>query len=254
MKEKAMQREIDLVTSLDDGSGGSSGNNGGKFTGGNGDGNRDYNPGNFENFKKVSPEEKYAAYGRIARECLLYNGRSKSGKPSYMQEIRDLEAMRAILSSPNFPFKPAFDMNTRKIYYYIEKNFKNGPKYKKVSTKGMYDYLYREYFKDEQGHIVFHQHEPVLLNSDFSYVYRNMMKIDNDEVTITMDSLIPEEFTFVPEKEVYDYVKSIVNLDRKAKPNQVDKLVNYVDDMKRSYRDYGTTIFDIILGELLYGV
>ena len=68
-----------------------------------------------------------------------------------------------------------------------------------------------------------------------------------------MDSIMPEQYTFVGEKEVYDYVKSIVKLDKRAQPNKIDELVNYVDAIKRDYRDYGVTIFDLILGELIHG-
>ena len=143
-KEMAMQREVDLVSTLDDGSGGNNSNNGNKFTGGNRD-RGDSNPEGSSEFKKVSADEKYSAYGRIARECLLHNGRTQTGKPSMMQEIRDIQTMRAILSSHNFPYRAAFDLNTRKIYYFVEKNWLNSPKYKEITTTGMYDYIYMNY-------------------------------------------------------------------------------------------------------------
>ena len=64
---------------------------------------------------------------------------------------------------------------------------------------------------------------------------------------------MPEKYTFVGEKEVYDYVKSIVKLDKRAEPNKIDEIVYYVDSIKKDYRDYGITIFDLILGELIHG-
>ena len=64
---------------------------------------------------------------------------------------------------------------------------------------------------------------------------------------------MPEKYTFVGEKEVYSYVKSIVNLDKRAEPNKIDEIVYYIDSIKKDYRDYGITIFDYILGELIYG-
>jgi hypothetical protein len=114
-----------------------------------------------------------------------------SGKPSIMQEIRDLETMRGIISGVNFPFKAAFDLNTRKIYFYIEKNYHNAPKYKEVSTKGMYDYIYRDY-KDVNGEKVFFLYDDVKLNKDFTYVFNNIMRIDNNEQTLNIDSIMPD--------------------------------------------------------------
>ena len=98
-----------------------------------------------------------------------------------MQEIRDIETMRGILNGPNFPYRAAFDLNTRKIYYFIEKNWLNGPRYKEISTKGMYDYIYREYHLDKSKNQVFYEYDPVFINRNPEYVYRNMMTIDNDE-------------------------------------------------------------------------
>ena len=161
--------------------------------------------------------------------------------------------MRGILNGPNFPYKAAFDLNTRKIHYFIEKNYLNAPKYKKVSTQGMYDYIYRKYYKNEEGQEIFYQPAAKLLNKDFTYVYRNMMTIDNDETGITMVSIMPETFTFVGEKEVYDYVKMITMLEQRAEPNKIDEFFNYIAMVKAEYVEYGNSIFDIILGEFIYG-
>ena len=39
-------------------------------------------------------------------------------KENPLQEIRDLEAIRSILESPDFLFKPAFDLTTQKMHFY----------------------------------------------------------------------------------------------------------------------------------------
>jgi hypothetical protein len=42
-------------------------------------------------------------------------------------------------------------------------------------------------------------------------------------------------------------------LDKRAMPNKIDQMVNYVDEVKKDYREYGLSIFDLILSELMYG-
>lgn len=77
----------------------------------------------------------------------------------------------------------------------------------------MYDYINRKYFKNEKGEENFYEAPPKYLNKEPRYVYWNIMTIDNDEETLNEKSLMPPRYTFVGEKEVYNYVKSIVTLD-----------------------------------------
>lgn len=90
-----MQREVDLA----DGEGGNFGNYGGKFTGGGGN-DDEYGGDMTKNHKRVTADEKYSAYGRIAREFILHNGHLVKGKPSFMEEIREIQTMRGILEGP----------------------------------------------------------------------------------------------------------------------------------------------------------
>ena len=120
------------------GGGGGTGNGG---PGGNGDsGDFDWNKG-----KPLSADEKYYAFGRVAREAMNYNMygmfsmKKADKKLSVMQEIRTLAAIRGLMNGPNFPFKAAFDLDTRKIFFYKTADWRSDPIYKGVTTWGYWD-------------------------------------------------------------------------------------------------------------------
>ena len=113
-----------------------------------------------------------------------------------MQEIRDINTIRGILVGDHFPFKPAFDLVTRKIYFYKSVNNKNAPKYRYRPNNGQYTYVYPE-FHDKV-------HPLINLNDNSTYVSNNIMTIDNYETTLNDRSKMPQIYTFVTEEEIYD--------------------------------------------------
>ena len=210
-------------------SGGSSGGNSNSGNGGNGgNGGSGDEPFYWNKGKPLSADEKYYAFGRVAKEAILYNSgqtfSKKEQKSSVMQEIRDLATTRGIMEGPTFPFEAAFDLDTRKIFFYKPVDERNDRRYKGVTTWGFFDYKYKEFYKTKKGNRVEFNSQNVKLNQDELYVRTRLMTLRNNETTLNEISKMPDVYTFVNDQEVYDYLKIVSGLEKSLEPSEIEKI------------------------------
>lgn len=227
---------------FDAGNGGSNGGPGGSGGGGGDDGNGDPN----RNTNTLSADQKYAQFGRVAKDILRYK-RSRKFRlrdPTMMQEFRDLAVIRGIMNGINFPFTPAFDLVSRKIFFYSTDQAYY-EKYKQIKNIGVNDYYYREL---EDGKYV--KFKPVLLNQDTEYVKNNIMRIDNDETCLNDKSQMPDHYVFVRDAEIIKHVLMILSLNSRAEKNQIEKVWETFGEIEYSYKFFAMGILNKVIGRL----
>lgn len=106
------------------GGGGSGGNGGAGGAGGGGDGESPEDSNGGGKNKRISAEEKYGAKGVFSKELLLERlptAEIESMVESPMKEMRYIWTVRSHLDNPDFPFKAAFDLQTKKVHYFVRK-------------------------------------------------------------------------------------------------------------------------------------
>jgi hypothetical protein len=110
-----------------------------------------------------------------------------------MSEMRHIWTVRSHLENADFPFKAAYDVNTKKIHYYTSKDSIDS-EYKDLTNESVSDI---NKMKD---------YEIVLLNQDKVYV-ENHIIIENDEETLNENSsittILGSDYIFVPNEVVY---------------------------------------------------
>ena len=185
---------IERPPKTDNGGGGNDNGIGGRGYGGGGDGDGDGDP------RRVTSEEKYAAKGMIAKECLLsmlsQDEIDKLRNDPFL-EMRELIFIRSILDSS--PYKAAFDLKTRKMhfYFYVVDYYEMG--YEKV-----------QFYNNVTSINPFDGYEPeeIYLNIDKDYCEANIMKECQENKLTTSSSIKTEKYyVFTPYQEIYDYVQ-----------------------------------------------
>ena len=105
------------------GGNGGSGGIGGSGGGGEG-GSSDGSSGEGKGSRRISAEEKYGAKGTFSKELLLERlptAEIEGMIENPMKEMRYIWTVRSHLDDPEFPFKAAFDLHTKKVHYFVPK-------------------------------------------------------------------------------------------------------------------------------------
>ena len=175
-------------------SGGKSGRGGSSGDGGDGGSGGQSEPSDN---RRMLENEKYALKGMFAKDIvdriLPYTFGS-----SPFAELANINMIREKLNG-KMPFKTAFDLNTRRMHFYVmDKTF--GPevadKFKDLTNEdnGMFESTASE------------QTTLVKLNQNAEYVKKNIIRDVKDVGSLTAQTAIPEDATFIS----YDVVENFI--------------------------------------------
>ena len=145
------------------GGGGTGGGSGSGGAGGGGDGGTEGDDGGKP--KRISAEEKYGAKGLYSKELLLDRlptEELESMVENPMKEMRYIWTVRSHLDNPDFPFKAAFDLQTKKVHYFVNKE----------ALMVLIDDEYKDLTNESaaDGESQSENHSKVFLNNDHGYI------------------------------------------------------------------------------------
>ena len=175
--------------------GGSGGGNSGRG-GSSGDGG-DGGQSEPSDTRRMLEDEKYALKGMFAKD-IVDRTTNKKFDSSPFAELANICLIREKLND-KMPFTAAFDLNTRRMHFYVmKKTF--GPevadKFKDLTNEdnGMFESQASE------------QTTLVKLNQDAEYVKKNIIRDVKDLGSLTAETAIPEDATFIS----YDIVENFI--------------------------------------------
>lgn len=110
------------VPKLDYGGGKPPGDKGGRNSGGGGDNNDNNNDGSGNSkHKPMNPEEKYilsSMFANYAMKKILKGDEFLSHHSSPLTQIANIEMVRKIMNDNYHPYKQAWDLKLRRLYFY----------------------------------------------------------------------------------------------------------------------------------------
>ena len=127
-----------------------------------------------------------------------------------MSEMRHIWTVRSHLDNEEFPFKASYDLTTKKVHFYTNKD------YAQNILNSEFKDLTNESISDSQSAFEKEGFQVINLNENHDYVRENII-IENDEESLTENSSITtitnSEYVFVPNELIYDHVAKAMGID-----------------------------------------